>query len=63
MRFVVSGSMIYMVLKWARLNLFLATVSTNRRYKAIKCGINGEPLEDKLRHQAKHYNKYEIIFL
>ncbi|MDI2113264.1 integrase core domain-containing protein [Commensalibacter nepenthis] len=61
-RFMVSRPTIYVVLRRARLQLFVPMSSTNERYKVIKYGIKRlakieKTLEDKLRRQAKKYNK------
>ncbi|MDI2111958.1 hypothetical protein [Commensalibacter nepenthis] len=60
-RFMVSRPTIYVVLRRARLQLFVPMVSTNERYKTIKYGIKRlakieKTLEDNLRRQAKKYN-------
>lgn len=56
-RFMVSRPTIYVVLRRARLQLFVPMASTNERYKTIKYGIKRlakieKTLEDKLRRQA-----------
>ena len=61
-RFMVSRPTIYSVLKKARLNLFVPLTSKNKRYKTISYGIKHlvkieKSIEDKLRRQAKLYNK------
>ena len=59
---MVSRPTIYSVLKKARLNLFVPLTSKNKRYKTISYGIKHlvkieKSIEDKLRRQAKLYNK------
>lgn len=59
---MVSRPTIYIVLRCARLQLFVPMASANERYKTIKYGIKRlakieKTLEDKLRRQAKRYNK------
>nr|WP_218055798.1 DDE-type integrase/transposase/recombinase [Gilliamella apicola] len=61
-RFMVSRPTIYNVLKKARLKLFVPLTSKNERYKTIRYGIKRlvkveKSIEDKLRRQAKRYNK------
>ncbi|MDI2113740.1 hypothetical protein [Commensalibacter nepenthis] len=56
---MVSRPTIYVVLRRARLQLFVPMSSTNERYKTIKYGIKRlakieKTLEDKLRRQAKN---------
>ncbi|OCG45871.1 hypothetical protein A9G28_11215 [Gilliamella sp. Fer1-1] len=59
---MVSRLTIYNVLKKARLKLFVPLTSKNEYYKTIRYGINllikvEKSIEDKLRRQAKRYNK------
>jgi transposase InsO family protein len=59
---MISRPTIYNVLKKARLKLFVPLTSKNEHYKTIRYGIKRlvkveKPIEDKLRRQAKRYNK------
>ena len=61
-RFMVSRPTIYNVLKKARMKLFVPLTSKNECYKTICYGIKRlvkveKSIEDKLRRQAKCYNK------
>ncbi len=61
-RFMVSRPTIYKVLKQGRLKLFKPMASKNERYKTIQYGIKRlvkieKTIEDKLKKQAKRYNK------
>ena len=61
-RFMVSRPTIYNVLKKVQLKLFMPLTSKNERYKTICYSIKRlvkveKSIEDKLRRQAKRYNK------